>query len=498
MSCLWVPIRSTHERKGTRLSLANAAARGGVATVTGQLFRFLINMAAVAILARLITPADYGLYTMVFAILGVATVLGDFGLSMAAIQSQTITQSQRTNLFWTNASLGVILSIAVFFSAPLIASFYSVPELTGIAQALAVTFLFNALSAQFKAEVSVKLRFVHLALTDVFAAAAALVAAIAMAMLGYGYWALVGQQLALTTVTLLGLVVSARWWPGLPKREANMRALYTYGANTLGVQLFVYATSSVDSILIGRVWGATALGLYDRAFRIFRLPLQQIAAPMTKVGVPILSKLQSDDRYEGYVQRAQLVLGYAFGGMFFLLAAASDPVIDLLLGPGWEPAKAIFAVLAIGGVFQGMGFVYAWVFLSRALTGMQLRWTMIGRSCMVAAMCVGVLWGPLGVAFGATIGQAINWTLLTLYPMGKTGVRRAPLIRVALRPILLYTPMTTIALILSYGVMDGWDPWLQAGVLAAFMGIYLSAAALIPQVRLDYVEFFDLAKRLRR
>lgn len=466
--------------------------------MAGQLARFVIQTASVAVLARLISPEDYGLYTMVFAILGIATVLGDFGLSMAAIQSQTITQPQRSNLFWTNAALGTVLFLVVLAASPLIAAFYGKPELTGIAQAMAVTFLFNALSAQFRAEVTAKLKFKYLALTDVLAAAIALGVAISMAVAGLGFWALVGQQIAMAVVTLVGLVLAARWWPGLPKRDADMRALYRYGANTLGVQLFVYITSNADSILLGRVWGATSLGLYDRAFRVFRIPLQQIAAPMTKVGVPILSKLQSDDRYESYVRRAQLLLGYAFGGTFFLLAAASDPVIDILLGPNWEPAKAIFAVLAIGGVFQGMGFVYAWVFLSLALTGLQLRWTIIGRSAMVAAMCVGVVWGPLGVALGATIGQAINWTLLTLFPMGKTGLKRMPLLLIALRPIALYTPMTVVSLYLSYVLMDGWNVWAEAAVLLVFMGLYLGAAALIPRVRSDYRQLLDVLKRLRR
>ncbi len=480
------------------MSLAGAAARGGAVTLVGQLIRFLVQLASVAVLARLIDPEDYGLYTMVFAVLGIATVLGDFGLSMAAIQSQTITQDQRSNLFWTNAALGVVLSITIVLVAPLIAAFYSEPALTAIAQVMAVMFLLNALSAQFRAEASVKLRFTYMATTDVVAALVALAAAVVLAGMGFGYWALVGQQIALTAVTLVGLVLSASWMPGLPKRGANMRALYTFGANTLGVQLFVYLTSNVDSILIGRVWGATSLGLYDRAFRIFRMPLQQIAAPMTKVGVPILSKLQSDDRYEAYVQRAQLVLGYAFGGMFFLLAAVSDPLVDVILGAGWEPAKPIFAVLAIGGVFQGMGFVYAWIFLSRALTGLQLRWTIIGRSAMVAAICVGVVFGPLGVAVGATVGQAINWALLTIFPIAKVGVKRGPLLRIALRPILFFAPMTAISLVLSYVVMIDWNVWLEAAVLFAFILAYLSLGFLIRPIRRDYVQMLDVARRLRR
>lgn len=449
-------------------------------------------------LARLIDPADYGIYTMVFAVVGVASVIGDFGLSLAAIQSQTITAQQRTNLFWTNTAVGIVLGLVVVLSAPALAAFYNEPEVAPIAQVMAITFVVNALTAQFRAEVSAKLRFVWLAGVDVVAVAIALVVAIGIAVVGGAYWALVAQQLVIAVMTLIGLMAAARWLPGLPKRGAQMRSLYVFGANTLGVQLFSYATSNVDSILIGRVWGAAPLGVYDRAYQLFRLPLQQVAAPMTKVAMPILSKLQADQRFEAYVRRAQLVLGYTFGGTFWILAALSDPTVDILLGPGWETAKPIFAVLAIGGVFQAIGFVYYWVFLSRALTGLQLRWTIVGRTSMVACMATGVLWGPIGVAVGASIGQAVNWTLQTIFPMAKTGVKRRPLLAIAIRPIALYAPISFGCLLLSYGVMKDWNPWGELAVLVPLIAAYLLSAALLPPVRADYAQLFDVTRRLRR
>ncbi|MFE1645853.1 lipopolysaccharide biosynthesis protein [Microbacterium sp. P01] len=492
------PIRSSHGRWERVLSLANAAARGGAATLAGQLARFLIQLLSVVILTRLIAPSDFGVYAMVIAIIGVASVLGDFGLSMAAIQSQTITQQQRSNLFWTNTGVGLVLFLSSFFAAPLIAAFYDRPELTDIARWLALTFLLNSLMAQFRAEVSTKLKFTWLAAADVAASAVALIAAVSVAAGGLGYWALVVQQIVIAAVTLIILVIAARWLPSMPRRGADMRALYTYGINTLGVQLLTYVTSNIDSILIGRVWGASSLGLYDRAYQLFRLPLLQIAAPMTKVAMPILSKLQADARYESYVQRAQLVLSYCFGGTFLLLAAVSVPAIDIMLGPGWDPAKPIFAILAIGGVFQGIGFVYYWVFLSRALTGLQLRWTVIARSLMIAGVCVGVVWGPIGVAIALTAGQAVSWLLMTVFPMAKTGLQRRPLLAIAVRPIVVFMPMTVLSLLLSYTLIASWNEWLQLAVLLVAIGGYLGLSLLVPAIRRDYLELWDVARRIRR
>lgn len=436
---------------------------------------------------------------MVLSIVGLATLLGDFGLSMAAIQAKNLTDGQRNNLFWTNVTLGILASTVVFFLAGPIALFYGVPELVSVTQVMSLTFLLNALTAQFRAEVTSKLRFKHMALADVAAQIAAFGAALVFALLGWGYWALVAQQVTLALVTLLMLAGFGGWWPGLPRRKARMRDLYKFGANTLGVQVITYITSNADNILIGRFSGAAALGVYTRAYQIFSLPLQQIAAPMTRVALPILSKLQDDPRYDAYVRRAHLILGYVFGGIFFVLAAVSDPVIEIVLGPGWDEAKPIFFILAVGGVFQAIGFVYYWIFLSRGFTSLQLRYSLIGRSIMVGLMAVGVIWGPIGVAAGSAAGQIVVWLLNTCFAIPKTGVRVGELVRTVVRPIILFSIVTMAATALSLTVLVGMNPFIQLSVLVALFALYLGASFfLVPPVRRDVLLIWQAVSLIRR
>lgn len=449
------------------------------------------------VLARLLLPADFGILAMAAAFVGLAGVVGDFGLSMAAVQSQSINQQQRSNLFWTNCLLGVVLFGAAWVTAPWLAAFYGAPELTMVTRVLAISFLANAAGAQFRAEMSSRLRFVPLAAIDIVAALVALAAAIVVAVAGGGFWALLVQHVAVALLTLIGLAAAARWWPALPRATPGMRALYAYGANTLGLQVITYATSNLDDVLVGRFWGAGALGVYSRAYQLFRLPMQQLGAPMTRVALPILSKLQADPRYNAYVERAQLVLAYSFGGVFFVLAALTDPLIDIVLGPGWDAAKPIFAALAVGGVFQAMGFVYYWVFLSKALTGLQLRWSIVGRVAMAAAMAIGVIWGPFGVAVGSAVGQVVVWLLTTVVPMRRTGVDVAVLVRIALRPVVLFTPLTVAALWLSFTVMEGWAAPLQLIALVVLGVLYVCLGALLPAVRQDYRDLLHAVRHVR-
>lgn len=481
------------------MSLAGSAARGAATTLLGQGIRFLIQMASITILARLLAPSDFGVFAMVIAIVGVAALLGDFGLSMASIQSQTLTRGQRSNLFWTNTSIGIVLTAVIYVAAWPIAAFYDRPELVPITQVVSLTFLANALTAQFRAEVSSKLRFRLLAVTDVLGQAIALGAAVVIAIAGGGYWALVAQQLAIAVTTLVVLVCFSGWLPGLPDRKAPMKALYSYGANTLGVQVITYMSSNVDNILIGKVWGADALGVYSRAYQIFRLPLQQIAAPMTRVALPVLSRLQNDDRFDPYIQRAQVILSYTFGGVFFVLAAVSEPAIEILLGPGWGDAATIFAILAIGGVFQAYGYVYYWIFMSKALTGLQLRFTLVGRTVMIALMAVGVIWGPIGVAVGSTVGQAIVWAMNTLFAIPKAGVRTGPLVKLAMRPFLVYSVLAAIALALSHTVLSDLAVWPHLLILLAICSGYFGLVLLIVKpVRKDVALIWDVVKRVRK
>lgn len=481
------------------MSLADSAARGAAATLVGQGIRFLIQLISLMVLARILTPNEYGVIAMVVAIVGIATVMGDFGLSMAAIQSRSLTGPQRTNLFWINTALGCVLAPAVFLLAGPIAAFYSQPELVAIAQVLSVVFLINALTPQFRAEVSRKLRFKWLAAADVIAQAIAVTIAIGLGVAGFGYWALVAQQIANAAITLIVLVMGAGWMPGLPRKNAGMAPLLSFGANTMGVQLITYVTSNADNVLIGRFVGAAGLGFYDRAFQIFRIPLQQIAAPMTRVALPILSRVQDDPRYDQYVQRAQLILAYGMGGLFVVLIVLADPVVELVLGPDWEAAKNILRVLAVGGVFQALGFVYYWIFLSRNFTVLQLKFSILGRTFMVAAMAVGVLGGPLGVAIGSTVGQIVMWLINTIFAIPLTRVKMRPLIMTAARPLSLFIVLLALTVPVSMVGINGLSPWLQLGVLVpAIVLFFVAAVLLIRPVRRDVVLIWDAVNRVRR
>lgn len=482
------------------MTLAGEAARGAAITLVAQWLRFVVQIVALGVLGRLLSAADFGVISMVTAVAGVATLIGDFGLSQATIQAKKLSTGQRNNLFWMNTALGVVAASLVFVLAHPIAAFFDQPNLVAVTRAFSVIFLVSAVTSQFRAEATRRMRFVPMALTDIGAQVLATAAAIAAALGGLGYWALVIQQIVAVSATLVALVIVAAWFPGLPARREPMRALLTFGGNTLGVQLVNYASANVDNLVIGKFQGPVDLGFYDRAFQLFRMPLAQIAAPMTRVAFPVLSKLQDDQQaFDRYLQRAQLVLCYVMAGAFFLAALFADPIIELVMGPGWDRSKLLFRILAIGGVFQAIGYSYFWVFLAKGKTGLQLRYSVIGRLIMVALICVGVIWGTIGVAIGSVAGLLVNWLILTIFAMPRTGIDVRALVTVSVRPVGAFSAMLALLLPVALFVSTRCASWIQVLVLAASTLLYWALLALFSRsVRGDLGLLWDTVRHARR
>ncbi len=465
------------------MSLADIAARGAAKIISAQLIRIVIQLASVVILSRLLDPSDFGLVAMVTAIAGVAFVLGDFGLSAATIQAKVITHKERSNLFWTNVAIGLALTLAVFFLAAPLAAFYNDARIAPITQAISVTYLLNAVSGQFRAQLSRDLRFGWLAFADILAPAVALVVATAAALSGIGVWSLVMQSIVLAAVTLVVLVSSARWLPGLPGRTP-MRKLYAFGAGVLGIRLVTYVSSSVDKIIVGRSFGSTSTGYYSRAYQLFQLPAQQVAGPAGIVLFPILSKLQDDPpRYEAYALRAQLLFAYCVGGMFFILATCADPIIDIALGPSWGPAKPVFLVLALGGVFQALTYNYSFIFQTKGLVGYQLRFSLIGRSAMVLLLFAGIPFGIVGVACAATMGQAVMWVLYTIIASPRAGLSPRKLVDLAVAPYFMFTVASAVGLLVSRLTDTFVAPAQLVLTLAAFAAVVAGASLSVPKLQ---------------
>src|ERR1700733_4534659 len=235
--------------------LKGRSVRGGMLTLTSQGAQFLMQTVSTVVLARLLTPADFGLVTMVTAITGLGQAFADLGLSEATIQRPEISHEQVSTLFWINVAIGLGLTALTSALAPVLAWFYREPRLIHITLLVSVTFLIGGLRVQHDALLRRQMRFSSLAMRDITAYVLAVPVAILLAWRGAGYWALVAMPLILnlSQMTLSWLMV--RWVPGLPRRDAKVRSLIAFGGNIAASYLIFNLNNNADNVLIGWYWG---------------------------------------------------------------------------------------------------------------------------------------------------------------------------------------------------------------------------------------------------
>ena len=483
------------EVQATRGRLGRQAARGALLTVGAQLIRIVIQVAGVVVLARLLTPGDYGLVAMVTAIVGVAEIFRDFGLSAAAVQAKTLSRGQRDNLFWLNTAAGAVLTLLVVLAAPLIAHLYGRPELVDLARAVSVIFLVNGMTTQFRADLNRRLKFSRLAAIDITAPLVALGLSISLALAGAGYWALVAQQLATSGVLFVGAVVLAGWLPRFYRRREPMGELLTFGWHLAGSQLVGYLGNNIDSLTIGYRFGPEPLGLYNRAFQLLMTPLGQLRQPTTQVALPVLSRLREDrDGADRYVQRGQLGLGLTLvAGLGFVVGGA-EPVTAVFLGAQWLSVEPILRLLAVAGIFQTLAFVGYWVYLAHGLTKQLLHYTFLTVAIKMTCILVGSIWGLYGVAWGYALAPALAWPLSFWWLSRSSTISVSGLFAGAGRILVLVMVIAGGTYAACEATADSGRWWqLGAAILAA--AVSYGVALLVPAFRRDVAGVLQIVRK---
>jgi len=281
-----------------KAELGQRSARGGAVTFAAQVCKFALSMSSAIVLARLLTPQDYGLIGMVAILVGFLGMFQYLGLSTATIQWADLNHQQVSALFWMNVALSAAIMLVTIAAAPVAAWFYKEPRLMGITVGYAISILITGLYIQHEAILIRQMRFAITAAIEVSAMAIGLGAAIVAAIYGARYWALVINQLVLAAVSVIGMWAACRWRPSLPRRSAGVRSMLSFGGNVTGFNVMQYFARNADNALIGKFWGANELGLYSRAYQMLLMPMQQINAPLAAVAVPALSRLSdSPERY---------------------------------------------------------------------------------------------------------------------------------------------------------------------------------------------------------
>lgn len=478
-------------------SLAQRALSGASATLFWQATRVVILGTSIVVLARLLAPSDFGLFAMVTAVIGIGELLRDFGLSVASLQAKTLDPREKSNLFWVNTVVGALLGITVFAASWPIALLFGDDRLIAITQALSVTFLVNGIATQFKAQINRDLRFMVLGVTEAVPQAVALVAAIAIAATTHSYWALVAQAVVAAALEAVLCLALARWRPGRYRRDVPIGRFVRFAGALVGTQALAYLPKNIDSILLGALRGPTELGFYNRAYQIVVLPLTQVTAPLSRVAIPVLSRLQdATDVFMTYLRTAQFATVTVTSVFYGAMIGFGAPLVELVLGDHWLDAVPMLQILAISGIFRALSQVPYWIFVTLGQTGKQLVIYLVGQPLIVVAIAIGTYWGGVGVAAGCSIGYAVFWVLNMWWAGRVTQLPVASLALSALAIVATFAvPVAAAGAVATHFFGSSWVALVVGGVPAlAWTGVAIVA---LPRNRAEVARLARLARRSR-
>lgn len=404
-----------------KTNLGGRTARGGTLAIATQALKFFLTIGATSVMARLLSPHDYGLIGMVAFVTAFVSTYKDLGLAAATIQRPEITFEQVSTLFWINLALSAGITIFTIAISPLVAWFYGEPRLTAITIVTAFGFIISGITVQHEALLRRQMRYVALSVINMASMVVGYVVGISMALKGFSYWSLVGSQLAVATSTTLMILAFCRWLPGLPRKDTGVRSMVRFGGNLTGFATINFFSRNLDNLLIGRVWGAQQLGIYSRAYQLMMLPIEQINEPMTSVAVPSLSRLTDDPPAyrRAYLRMLEKIALITMPGIALLMVTA-DWIVSIILGAQWSEVASLLIILGIAGLIQPISNTTGWLFITQGRTNEMFKVAMIGGPITMASIAAGLPWGAKGVA-AFYVAVHLLLTHLTYWWVAKKG-----------------------------------------------------------------------------
>ena len=428
--------------------LRRRTVRGAVASTASQILALVLRTGSMIVLSRLLLPRDFGLVAMATAVTGFLSLFRDFGLSTASVQRTAVSEAQVSTLFWINLLVGAVLAAACVGAAPVMVRFYDEPRLLEITLALASGFLLNGAAVQHRALLQRRMRFGALAVIDTSALVLSIAIAVTMAVTGFGYWAVVVMTVFPQVVGAAGVWISARWLPGRPTKASGIRALLKFGGTLTLNSLVVHLAYNTDKILLGRFWGADALGIYSRAYQLISLPVDGLNSAISQVALPALARVQNDAErlrrhfLQGYGVFLAIMVPIAVACALF----ASD-IVRVFLGAQWADAAPVFVRLAPTMLVLALINPLSWLMLATGRATRSLAMALVIAPTVILGYSLGLSAGPQGVALGFSGAMLVLAGPLLLWARRGTSLTGSDIVRELLPSL----TSSAVAAIVAFG-----------------------------------------------
>jgi O-antigen/teichoic acid export membrane protein len=376
--------------------------------LSSQIVLQVTRLAVGVILARLLTPSDYGLAAMVLVFSGLVLIFADLGLGAALVQRLELTELDRSTVFWTSLGAGLLCTTIGIAAAGPLAAFYGQPEVQPLFIVLSLSFVVTSLATIQSALLTREMNFRALEIRRMVGALLGAVIGITLAAKGYGAWAIVAQQTAVALTSTVLLWAFLPWRPRFVFSRTSLRDLGGFGARVFGTRFLFFLNRNTDNLLIGRFIGPAALGAYSVSYNVMLVPFEQIAGPVQDVLFPAFARLQDSPERIGsaWIRVNRLVGAISIPSLLGLIVVAPD-FVHVVLGDKWSAATRVLQILAWVGLLQSLQRLNSSILMARDRTAELLRYSVIVLVASVTAFVIGLQWGLVGVAAGYAISSTI-------------------------------------------------------------------------------------------
>lgn len=381
----------------------------------------IISFISGIILARLLTPEDYGAIGMLAIFMSLAEVFIDAGFGSALIQKKEPTQMDYTTVFYFNIGMSIILYAVLFFSAPAIATFYRMPILRKVLRVQGLILFIYAFSIIQRNQIRKNLKFKKLSRITIITSVISLIVTVAMAYMGFGVWALVAQNFVGALIPCIFFWITTSWRPTLEYSWVSFKELFGFGFYMFLTHLTTTFSQRITSLLVGRWYDPTTMGYYTKASDTSKQATLSISSVMIQTTYPLYSAVQDDkERLANMVKRITSTLAYITIPMLTLLILIAKPLFVLLFTERWLDSVPYFQILCIGGMAGCLQAVNQQTIAAIGESRVFFTWTIIKNAVGIALQVVGLIvcgmWGLLaGKVMSSWLSYFVNISLVSKY-----------------------------------------------------------------------------------
>jgi lipopolysaccharide exporter len=413
-------------------STSSAIASGTKALAIAQVVNQGTRLLTSVVLARLLTPRDFGLVAIALIVGMFLEEIKDLGTGSAVIQRKTVSSQLLNAIFYLNVGVGAGLALALFASSGYVAGLLGsapAPAASVLRWFAVVTFV-SSLGQIHHATLRRDLRFRVIAWINIAGALSTAIVSIAGAVGGMGVWALVAGYLIGSVVDTSLVWIYDRWRPRFGVNLAALRSIWSYSSHLFLVNVMQFFFLQSDRILVGRYLGVTSLGLYSMAQRVLAYPTTSIANVANEVAFPAFARKQDDDHalQRGFIRLGRVVALVTFP-LMAIAAAAARPMVDTILGPKWSGLVPLIWILAPVGAIQTVTFNAAGLLMAKGRTDMLLRWTFVSSALIIASYVCGLPFGLVGMCVSYAIAIMIVTPCYLLLGFRLIGMRLRTYVR---------------------------------------------------------------------